>query len=117
VPKRTLRADAQTMPEADGDYWLISTTEKLKESYAEFMTLPVELNDELCDKVEQCKFYLEVIDRTPAKGKTGRAAKESAFKICVGVYGGDIDTALDRECYGSFKSLSLSLARDIVTAA
>jgi hypothetical protein len=116
MPKRTLRADARTMPEADADFWLISTIEKLKETYAGFMTLPTELenDDELCAKLEECQFYLEVIDRTPAKGKTGRAAKEAAFKISVGVYGGDIDTALDRECHGSTRSLSVSLALDIL---
>jgi hypothetical protein len=116
MPKRTLRADARTMPEADADFWLISTMEKLKETYDAFMALPtsMENDDELCAKLEDCQFYLEVIDRTPAKGKTGRAAKEAAFKISVGVYGGDIDTALDRECHGSLRSLSLSLARDII---
>jgi hypothetical protein len=118
MPKRTLRADARTMPEAnaDADFWLISTMEKLRETYAAFMTPPpsMENDDELCVKLEECKFYLEVIDRTPANGKTGRTAKEKAFKICIGVYGGDIDTALGRECHGSLRSLSVSLARDIL---
>lgn len=87
---------------------------KLKEAYTEFMALPVELDDELCAKLDECKFYLECIDRTTAKGKTGRAAKEAAFKISVGVYGGDIDVALEHECHGSVKPLSVSLARDIL---
>jgi hypothetical protein len=117
MPKRALRAAARRMPEADADFWLISTIEKLNETYAEFMSLPPSMDDELCAKLEACQFYLEVIDRTPANSEAGRAAKEATFKVCVGVYGGDIDTALGRECHGSLRSLSLSLARDILAAA
>ena len=40
--------------------------------------------------------------------------KEEALKFSIELYGGDIDVALKRECHGSFRSLSLSLARDII---
>ncbi|MFZ0602597.1 MAG: hypothetical protein WAN05_14805 [Roseiarcus sp.] len=109
-----VRANARALPESntDPDAWFACTMEKLKEDYAQFMAL--ELDYEISAKLDQCKSYLEFIDRTPAKGRTGRMVKEEALKFSIELYGGDIDVALKRECHGSFRSLSLSLARDII---